>query len=1765
MSENNYANPYLIDNSGFYRQQLSDMKDRDSYYAPERHNSFIEDAIKLAGLVTAIGGAGHLLYNSGLTKNFMHKFMMDFANQKGVLTVANAMEDVKKMTSRKSTTLIEDVADIIHNNTIQKSITKTQSAHNAEQTLQDLKLIKELGEKGNVIKNLESKQSNLKNLESLHKMLDKEIQATHNYDIVKNVQMLKSIGMKEATVRDLMNAKKLSAYAIERINMNVDRIPGLLNKVADEHVLIDEAGKIVDFRPAIKSVRKMGASALKDFQLPVININIMKMFHVADILDEDSMPKFHVINPGEIQHVITHKAGNVETKGSYVYSNGKIINAETANIIEQDVHLAPQGHGFQATHIRKLTNVQVRTFENKLKGSPGGEALFKAFKLLDLDMQDEVYNESLKFLTPSTWLPNVSKFIFDKVSPVASIPTVKLTESFGKDTKYIVVRNAKKIGTEGSLDQWFAGRKNVKAITEVTSIPFMLMERMNSALKTVNLGLSTESLGSATDVFVNLMAKRILPVVVGIGAVTYLSQVTGKNHPLADGYVTASVNVANMKDHLGVTGFMKKLKELSPGWDQLEEIPIIGRFFSTKNADETKKYWESGDDPVRKGRYWSLGNTPFTGGRTDYYEPNWVRRAKSDYKYTDVMYGSKDEYFKNWWLPTPTHPLAPLRHFIFDPYHWENKHMKDRPYPIAGGIPELKEIPLIGSALDSTVGRVLKPAKKMHLEYWQGNKLKDTNYIESSMFADSTRPALSIKGYPGKETRMADKSKQLVAYTTSSGQTQIMYVDKNTNMKQLNAKLKTVSVKATTDVENLDMGNVKYGPQKDKTIIPVTPRGMSDMFSDTRRDIQELAGFYGFSMGTVIGEDRTISKPRIASSMDMTSYSRSFWDKNLGGYGGDLSEMFRRFVPKKPFNQAKAELNPIRNTMPTWLPGREYYIDFQHGDPYAKITKGEYRLPGTGYEAMHNISDPTTLNIGSSFIGHTKDEIVKHFLKVDDIELTQNATLNSVLKNGTRVHTKMEKEWKQLGLAVANEVKVEDKEHGIEGWIDVIIKDKTSKTGYSIADFKTISDKGYKEIARTHTGKPENIAQVNFYMYKAGMDKAYLHYINRENPDAPAITLQYNFDKKLLDQTFAKLESARNVVRQGLKNGQIARGDLYDPLDRFKILADVAPYSDNFKFYSQIVSNMDLTDEQKLEVRQVRDEVSDRKQEFRIYPYKFRNTALKYETVTIKQVLDNGTISTKEYGDNPIKLAGIKFSHGKTVPEGVEAMNYLHTIFKPGQKVRIGYTTDEVKKVNRDTYRTISAVVMKNGHMVNKEMMKRGLAQEKESDDSAAGINARYSTGQIIWGKIWEKLAHADTMFNTKFMQVRSALEQYKRRDLYGKDWQTWEHPIKDFLVPSIQNTLSHGFVQSVFMGALIGSMFGSNKYGRLVGAAIGGLTMATLSAGVTLKEWSTGQKWIPERRQKERNLNEYIDILKYVKNTKLYEKYRQMAIKKEHVDPAEVIRQNKLKGDNRKIRIKTLTKLKQSIKGKKVNFEQALEQSDYKDMGIKDMDALVKQINKDINGSKNDRRVEKITPLAAQAIMYYNESKKTLYGYNPGDPLQNVLTAFNRKERRYVQPFMDADPSERKEILQLVPNYMRRVLQSAYGVPVDTKPDLEEYFTHHALPGKNWVGWNADVDLDDVKVKMVKHEAMDMSEFDYWPDDEMRADHLDIPVPKINMHQKSRVVKDKLREVLGQSGLRDIDVQVAVTHTPGINMNVRIENDRTNDIKGYVNKYGVM
>lgn len=124
----------------------------------------------------------------------------------------------------------------------------------------------------------------------------------------------------------------------------------------------------------------------------------------------------------------------------------------------------------------------------------------------------------------------------------------------------------------------------------------------------------------------------------------------------------------------------------------------------------------------------------------------------------------------------------------------------------------------------------------------------------------------------------------------------------------------------------------------------------------------EPAGVWKFALslfGIKFGDEY-----QLASANNMSSVNRRFYDLNLGGGFGE-TEFIRRFLLSEYGTPSKinAQINPISNTMPRWLPGstsdisgdRQYFVDFNKGDAYTKIPGGEYRLPGAGYESVNRL------------------------------------------------------------------------------------------------------------------------------------------------------------------------------------------------------------------------------------------------------------------------------------------------------------------------------------------------------------------------------------------------------------------------------------------------------------------------------------------------------------------------------------------------------------------------------------------------------------------------------------------------------------------------------------------------------------------------------------------------------------------------------------------------------------------------------------------
>ena len=866
--------------------------------------------------------------------------------------------------------------------------------------------------------------------------------------------------------------------------------------------------------------------------------------------------------------------------------------------------------------------------------------------------------------------------------------------------------------------------------------------------------------------------------------------------------------------------------------------------------------------------------------------------------------------------------------------------------------------------------------------------------------------------------------------------------------------------------------------------------------------------------------------------------------------------------------------------MSSWMPGRNYFTDFKHGDPYSKVDNGEERLPGEGYERLYGINSKRMfeLGIGSSYIGKSKADIQKHLLNQDSFD----SFALDVMESGTQTHEKIEKTWLESGLAINVEGRVEDKQNNILGFYDALVHDPTSRTGKAIVDIKTVSNKKFQRILEQGHPEFEHQSQTNYYLWATGNKKSngYIYYVNRDNPEQ-AFTMGFKFDQSLLEQNLNTLNQARHEIYTGLENGTIGRGELYSNLDRYRILADVAPYSDEFQsIKAKLANDPSLSKEELAEISQINERVKQQKEPLRVYPYKFKTSNLQTERVKVKKVIDNNTILVDRYGtEHAIKLAGIHVSqsntdkYNKNTTMNEAAAKELKKHVKRGKTITIGYDFDEVNKFKKDSTKSIRAVVYSGGKNVNQVMLNKGLATEKE-DDSPAGIHAKYTKNEIAFGSAMEKLTHGLAQFpfvGNKFFQVKSPYEQYRDREVYGKDFQSWEHPIRDYLAPEmIDKVISHGnkgaggIIISTVLGSFLGSLFGGSKFGKIVGGFVGGTIGLTGSTYVNTQK-TKDKDWIPDRREKQAELNEYFDTLKYVKNMGLYEKYKQKALKENHVDVEKFEGSNIAQGIYNKNKTRELKEFKRVVK---LDYKHR-KQFDFKygapenlDMSA-DQKSIIKSINEELTKIQSDRSVERLPENVVKAISYKQQAEQTMYGYEVGDPLNNLMKALPKKERQYFKYFMKAPEEEKNKILRIAPDYLKRGLQQAWGMEVDEKPSLQEYFQTHGLPDADWIGWNEDTNIEDVKVKLVHNNKLDMGEFDLWDEQIDQANESYIPVPKIRSHNSGRMVQLKLQNILGKSGYEDV-VVTPYHNSKGNKNTLNIYQDSRDDISNAISNLNI-
>lgn len=1208
----------------------------------------------------------------------------------------------------------------------------------------------------------------------------------------------------------------------------------------------------------------------------------------------------------------------------------------------------------------------------------------------------------------------------------------------------------------------FAGPKNFDDVSTMTSFSWFFGGRLNDAVAQIGLGLSNDLMETPQAIFMNQFVRKIALPYMAFQQLNYLDGLTGDkvSDAAADTYVNMHKDVSSIKEKLGLNRFGKYFRDTMPGLDQIEELAPVkafnfatfGLFSDTRSGEEVQKYYESGEDAVRKGRNWGIGsNSMYMGSKIDRYEPNWYRKMKSDYMFSENMYGSEKEYWANNFMPTLTNPLAPLRHFVTDPYHYENKHQDSRPYAVTGGFAELHQIPLIGPVVDSAASSILKPnrynpkLKKSHREYLRtynesliesyvdynvGGLIEgkpsggvsmtpvgtDVNLYDEDGVLDEDELTTSINA-GGREGYMASIASMYPQFEKSSGtyysqgQGGISGVPVNRiGVSHNYFKKGKVSLKDTLTIMNQNLTDnannsgansiSKAGTLEDPNVIynlntAVNNNSLMNIDGPWREvmyNASESAGLFGFLAKAGANWEEANPRTMLQSSDQFSSYSRSFWDKELGGLGGDISEIFRRYVPRDPNN--RNYYNPIRNTMPGWLPGQEYFTDFQHGDPYVKIAHGEMRLPGEAYEKLYNVK---------------KDE-----------------------------------------------------------------------------------------------------------------------------------------------------------------NGN------YSAFDRYRILSDVAPYSDQYRMAKKEMSilnaNNMLDDTEKEEYAEIREQVQSKKKKHHFYPNKFRNADVIEQNVTVKRIINANTFLTEEYGNNPIKFAGINVKS-----DDEESINLISQFIKPGQRLKIALDADANSRVRNDMMDTMRAVVYTptsaEGSMMglmgigagtnlnyalSKKSKENGGTVTVRDDGSAIATQALYSEGQITMGKFNEWMVHDALpnipilgIFADKFLQVRSPVEAYER-ELYSKNWRDWKNPIQDWLKPMVDSTISRNPLISTTLGYGIGWLAGRKN--REITGIVAGLTLGVMSGARTLEDqksqlFGNGEVWIPERRELERDVDDYFDKIKYVKYKGLYERAKQLAKSKEGFDLDKHFEDEDIRGKKNKNQKSYLENKKKWLSIDK--------KSGYGNQNL--IDNELAQIKEDLSIIDEDRPEGAIGSYTALAMRYKEEFESTLYGADSTNDFRKIYKALPSKDKQYFTEFSKASPEERQKIIKLVPKNQRRIYQQQWNMEVDKKESLFSYFQEHNLPDSNWEGWDPSTSLDSIKVKVMQKAGIELTESNYWDDDVAQAEDNNakaIDIDEVRFSQ--RINLESLTDALRGSGLKDVRVTMTTSRANEnkFKSNIKLEKDRRKEIE---------
>nr|DAE31902.1 MAG TPA: hypothetical protein [virus sp. ctEQ64] len=254
--------------------------------------------------------------------------------------------------------------------------------------------------------------------------------------------------------------------------------------------------------------------------------------------------------------------------------------------------------------------------------------------------------------------------------------------------------------------------------------------------------------------------------------------------------------------------------------------------------------------------------------------------------------------------------------------------------------------------------------------------------------------------------------------------------------------------------------------------------------------------------------------------------------------------------------------------------------------------------------------------------------------------------------------------------------------------------------------------------------------------------------------------------------------------------------DGYGAIDRYKILADIAPNSAEYKYWKQIVKMMN-NDEAKKVLKDTEEMVKHQGKKHDFFDYKFLGKTTTALDGHIEQILSNGKFKLAG-DDNLYQIAGVKFKDN-----GYMSKNQLKQVLTEGSHVTLRIDDEERNPDINAPQAPRKAAVFLDGENISDTLRQVGLADYDMEDTSAAGAYANYGLVGRLFGTTAEIVAHAPIpIIHSQLMRVNSPLEEYRSDQLYGTGFQSWDSMLASFVYPTFEQAKTD-FMRDVISDSL--------------------------------------------------------------------------------------------------------------------------------------------------------------------------------------------------------------------------------------------------------------------------------------------------------------------------------------------------------------------------